>query len=229
MGKTKNVVMSGEAATTKVDKYAAKKEEAKIEAKKQPKHGKNILSMRGKIDKNRTYSIPEAIALIKDTSFVKFDATIEFHCSIRKESLSVQATLPFTAGRTKKVEFATDETIKKLEEGKIEFDILLSTAEMMPKLVKFAKLLGPRGMMPNPKNGTLVKDEKAVEKFSTNAITIKTEKGASVIHLAVGKVSMEEKEIVANLEAAINAINPKQITKAYLSSTMGPSVKVSAN
>lgn len=230
MGKTKNVVMSGEATTPKkVDKYAARKLEeaaAKVEVKK-VKHGKNILSARAKIDKNRTYPLSEALALIKETSFTKFDATVELHARIRKETLSVQASLPHAAGRQKKVEFATKETIAKLEAGKIDFDILLATAEMMPQLVKFARLLGPRGMMPNPKNGTLVKNEAAVANFSTSTITIKTEKGASNIHLAVGKVSMSEKDLSENIAAVLTAINPKQVLSLHLSSTMGPSIKVS--
>ncbi len=226
MGKTKNVVMGAETTSTKVDKYAAKKEEAKAAAHVAPKHGRNVLSMRGKVDHNRTYSLSEAIALVKETSFTKFDATVELHARVRKENLSVQVTLPHGSGKTKKVEFATDATVAALESGKINFDVLLATADMMPKLVRFAKLLGPRGLMPNPKNGTLVKDEKAVEKFSTDAITVKTEKSAPLLHLAVGKVSMADKDIQANIEAVVNAVNPKQVTSAFISSTMGPSVRL---
>mgnify|MGYP000930945076 CR=1 FL=1 len=228
MGKTKNVTVGAENTSTKVDKYAAKKIEdlAAKTAFKKPKHGKNILSSRAKVDDNRTYSLAEALTLIKETSFVKFDATVELHAQVRKDNLSVQLTLPHGAGRQKKVEFATDATIEKLTQGKIEFDILLATADMMPKLVRFAKLLGPRGMMPNPKNGTLVKNEAAVEKFSTNNVTVKTEKSAPLIHLAVGKISMTDKDLTENINAVIAGVSARQIVTMYLSSTMGPSVKV---
>lgn len=225
MGKTKNVTMTADATPTKVDKYAAKKEQDAVAAKKVQGPGKNIRSAQAKIDRNRQYPLSEALALIKETSFVKFDATVELHGRIRKESLSVQITMPHGTGRTKKVEFATEATIAKLDSGKVDFDVLLATADMMPKLVRYAKLLGPRGLMPNPKNGTLVKDEKAVEKFSTNSITLKTEKGAPLVHLPVGKISMSEKELSENIAVVFAALN-KQLIKAHLSSTMGPSVKV---
>lgn len=231
MGKTKNVVVSGESTSKKVDKYAAKKleDQAAKTAVKQPKHGKNILSAQNKIDKNRTYPLSEAIALIRETSFVKFDATVEMHTRIRKETFSAQVKLPHGTGKEKKVEFATDQTVKRLEEGKIDFDILLATAEMMPKLVKFAKLLGPRGMMPNPKNGTLVKNEEAVNNFSTATVTVKPEKSAPIIHLPVGKLSMKDAQIQENIETLLTAMNPKQVLSIHLSSTMGPSIKVSVN
>lgn len=228
MGKTKNVVMSGDTATTtKVDKYAAKKlEDAQQKAKiTAPKHGKKILEARAKIDKNRLYPLTEAVSLAKDTSITKFDATVEFHAVLRRE-VSAQVTLPHGSGKEKKIEMANDETIKRLEAGKVDFDVLLATADMMPKLVRFAKLLGPRGLMPNPKNGTLVKDASAASKFSTNVISVKTEKGAPVMHVAVGKVSMSEKAIQENIEAILNGIGSRGLLKMYLSTSMGPSVKV---
>lgn len=228
MGKTKNVVVSGESTSKKVDKYAAKKLEdqaAKVAANT-PKHGKKILSAQNKIDKNRTYALPEAIALIRETSFVKFDATVEMHARIRKETFSAQVKLPHGTGKERKIEFATESTVQRLQDGKIDFDVLLATAEMMPKLVKFAKLLGPRGMMPNPKNGTLVKNEDAVKNFSTATITVKPEKSAPIVHLPVGKLSMKDTQIQENIETIIAALNPKQVVMLYLSSTMGPSVKV---
>ncbi len=231
MGKTKNVVVSGEATSKKVDKYAAKKLEdqaAKL-AVNTPKHGKNILSAQNKVDKNRTYSLSEAIALVRETSFVKFDATVEMHARIRKETFSAQVKLPHGTGKEKKIEFATEHTVQRLQDGKIDFDVLLATAEMMPKLVKFAKLLGPRGMMPNPKNGTLVKDESAVKNFSTSTITVRPEKSAPIVHLAVGKLSMKDAQIQENIETLIAAMNPKQILSIVLSSTMGPAVKFSIN
>ena len=117
------------------------------------------------------------------------------------------------------------ETIR-LEKGKVDFDVLLATAEMMPKLVKFARILGPKGLMPNPKNGTLIKKATDAKAFSTKAVVVKTEREAPVMHLVVGKVKMLDKEIEENIETLMEAISKKQILKAYLASTMGPSVKI---
>ncbi len=228
MGKTKNVVVTGESTSKKVDKYAAKKLEdqaAKVLVNK-PKHGKKILAAQNKIDKNRTYVLSEALLLVRDTSFVKFDATVEMHARIRKETFSAQVKLPHGTGKEKRVEFASEHTVQRLQDGKIDFDVLLATAEMMPKLVKFAKLLGPRGLMPNPKNGTLVKSEEDVKKFSVATVTVKPEKAAPIIHLPVGRLSMKDSEITENIDTLIAAINPKQILSLHLSSTMGPAVKV---
>ena len=97
---------------------------------------------------------------------------------------------------------------------------------MMPKLVKYAKILGPKGLMPNPKTGTLIKNIKEAEKFSANTITLKTEKTAPLIHTPVGKVSSKEKNLSENIDAILNGIGKRQIIKAYLTSTMGPSVKI---
>jgi large subunit ribosomal protein L1 len=113
-----------------------------------------------------------------------------------------------------------------LEAGKVEFDVLLATPDMMPKLVKFARLLGPKGLMPNPKNGTVIKSAKDADKFSASTLNIKTEKKAPLIHTTVGKVSMDEKQLAENAQAIISAIGSRKIRKAYLSATMTPSVKV---
>jgi large subunit ribosomal protein L1 len=140
---------------------------------------------------------------------------------------STQVTLPHQAGREKKVEIATDETVIKLKEGKIDFDILVATPEMMPKLVPFARLLGPKGLMPNPKNGTLVNDPKKAKSFSTATITLKTEKDAPLIHTVVGKTSQKDEEIADNVEAVLKAFGgSKQIIRAFIKATMSPVVKI---
>ena len=97
---------------------------------------------------------------------------------------------------------------------------------MMPKLLPFARLLGPRGLMPNPKAGTLIKDKKSVNKFSGNSLVIKTEKSRPIIHTSVGKVSQKDSELKENIDTIIEAVNKKQIERAYLTSTMSPSVKI---
>lgn len=190
--------------------------------------GKNHKNAVAKVDKNKLYEVKDAVSLVKETSYSSFDGTVEFHATVKKESLSVNVTLPHSTGKTKKVEVADEKTLANLKNGVVDFDVLLATADMMPKLVQFAKLLGPRGLMPNPKTGTLLKDIKDAKKFSADALTIKTERKAPIIHVVIGKVSQKESELVENLEAVIKALGPKQVVKGYLTSTMGPSVKVSA-
>lgn len=201
-------------------------EEVKKKARAPRVRGKKYLEAKAKIDRNRLYSTKDAINLVRETSVSSFDGTVELHLVIKKEGAAFTLTLPHSTGKTKKVELTNEETIKKLEKGKIDFDVLLATADMMPKLVPFARLLGPRGMMPNPKSGTLLKNAKDAEKFNAAKVTLKTEKTAPVIHTTVGKASMKEAELLENLEAILEAVNKKQIVKAYLASSMGPSVKV---
>lgn len=188
--------------------------------------GKKYNQSKGNIDSNKLYNLVDAVELVKKTSYSKFDGTVELHLVVKKTGMSAQVTLPFAGGREKKVEVADDATLEKLKAGKVDFDILLATAEMMPKLVPFARILGPKGMMPNPKNGTLIKSLDAAKKFSSNSVTIKTEKEAPLIHTTAGKVSQPEKEIEANVDAIMNGINKRQIVKAYVKASMGPAIKL---
>jgi large subunit ribosomal protein L1 len=203
-----------------------KKEEEK-KAKKAPRiRGKKYNEVKAKVDRNKTYPVKEAIKLVKETSYSKFDGSMELHLIIKKLGLSVQVSLPHSAGKEKKVEIASDETVEKLKNGKIDFDILIATPDIMPKLVPYARIMGPKGLMPNPKNGTLVPDIKKAKGVGGNTVTIKTEKEAPLIHTVIGKVSQKEEELEQNLGAIIKAVSEKQIEKAYLKATMGPSVKV---
>jgi len=203
-------------------------EEEKTENARKPRvRGKKYVESVTKVDANRSYETTEAVKLLKETSFTNFDATAELHLVVKKVGLSVQIELPHSTGKQKKVEIASSTTIEKLKKGKVDFDILLSTAEMMPKLVAFARILGPKGMMPNPKNGTLIKDAKEADKFKGSSVTIKTEKKQPVIHTLVGKVSQKDKEIIENINAVVVKITKQQITKAVLTSTMGPGIKLS--
>jgi len=204
-------------------------EEEKQEKKKRKEprvRGKKWTEAKAQVNRTKEYKIKDAIKLVKKTSYSKFDGTMEIHLVVQKTGININITLPYSAGKEKKVELANEETIKKLSKGKIDFDILVATAEMMPKLVPFAKLLGPKGLMPNPKNKTLVKDPKMAEEFSGNSISIKTEKEAPLIHTTFGKVSQKEEELVKNFETVVKAISAKQIVKAYIKASMSPAVKV---
>jgi len=188
---------------------------------------KKYQEAKAKITAGQLYPLPEVIKLVKETSYSKFDGTVELHLVVKKVGTTAKVSLPHSAGKEKKIEIASDETVKKLEAGKIDFDILLATAEMMPKLIPFAKVLGPKGLMPNPKNGTLLTDIKKAKSFSAANLNLKTEKEAPLIHTVVGKVSQNDKELMENAEAILNALGgSKQILKGYMKATMGPSVKI---
>lgn len=221
MGATKTQVID-----TAVDTSANVEATSSSRQRKAKVRGKKYLEAKKAVDRNRLYSLKDAVALAKETSTSKFDGSIELHLVVRKEGISVNVDLPHSTGKAKKVEVADDATIEKLKEGKVDFDVLLATADMMPKLVPFARILGPKGLMPNPKNGTVIKSAKDAEKFNAARLSVKTEKKAPLIHTTVGKVSMKDEELVANIEAVFKAISTRQILKAYVVASMGPSVKV---
>ena len=213
-------IPSEEPVVTEEEKSNKKKIVEKIRSEK-------YKSAKAKFDNVKAYPVAEAISLIKDASYSKFDGTMELHLIVKKVGISAQVALPHAAGRVKKIEVADEKTLEKLKTGKIDFDILVATADMMPKLVPFAKLLGPRGLMPNPKNGTLVTDIKKAGAFSASTVTLKTEKEAPLIHTVVGKVSQKDTELKENIQAIFKALGGSdQILKVYLKSTMSPSVKV---
>ena len=218
------------APTEKVTIEEAKKAEGPERVKRAKRvRSKKYQEAKTKITIGKLYPIEEAIRIVKETSYSKFDGTVELHLVTLKAGLNTSLTLPFSFGKQKRIEIASEETLKKMNEGKLDFDVLLATPEMMPKLIPFAKILGPKGLMPNPKNGTLIKTEKDASKFSANTSTIKSEKDHPLIHLAVGKVSQKETELSANIQAVLKVVGPKSIVRAFLKSSMSPSVKLKIN
>lgn len=189
--------------------------------------GKKYLESKGKVSRTTLYKLEDAIKAIKESTYSKFDGTMELHLVVKKTGVNQQVTLPFSTGKQKKIEIADDKTLAKLKEGKIDFDLLLASSEMMPKLAMFARLLGPKGLMPNPKNGTVIKSEKDIDKFKGNSISIRTEREQPLIHTAFGKVSQKNEELVKNAESIIDALGgSKTIIRAFMKSTMSPSVKI---
>lgn len=190
--------------------------------------GKKYLAARSKVDPNATYSPEDAAKLVKETSTSKFVGSVEMNIVLLKDKLgSSSVTLPNSTGATKKIEVASDETLKKLAAGKVDFDVLIATPAMMPKLVPFAKLLGPRGLMPNPKNGTISDNpEKAKESFGENTLHLKLQKDAPLLHLLIGKVDQDGKTLAENMLAVLDTIGRSNVKKAVVSASMGPSVKL---
>ncbi len=215
-----------------------------------------------KVDKNKVYSLGEASSLVKETSSVKFDASVELHVRLginpKKSDQQIRSTvsLPHGTGKIKKIaafvsvndeklakEAGADfvygeEDIKRIKDtGKIEFDIAVSTPEMMPKLAIAAKILGPKGLMPNPKTETVNKDlVKMIGELKKGKASFKNDDGANV-HLAIGKVSFTPNQIQENAQTFLDVlkrIKPSgskgtYIKAIYMTSSMGPSIKVSTD
>jgi large subunit ribosomal protein L1 len=188
--------------------------------------GKKYVAARKKYDINKLYPLSEAIELVKKTSLSKFDGKIEAHVLGQDMGNIGEIIFPHFELASKKIVILNDAILAEIKDGKVNFDILIATTVTMPKLLPFAKLLGPRGLMPNPKNGTLTdKPEEAIKRLSVAKTMIKSEKKAPVIHQTVGKVSQDTKEILANINELIKVIKPVKIKKLVLCATMGPGIK----
>jgi len=248
MAKTKNttkpnqevkVEVTSDVTTDTVTTNAtdSKKEKEEVVEAKTPKKDKPITAkirskkyhkVKSTIDKNKLYDLLDAVKLVQSASLSKFDGKIDAHFVTSLDPGTVgEITFPYLETAQKKIVVATPEVIKQISEGVLDFDILVATPVLMPKLLPLARILGPKGLMPNPKNGTLsANTDEAVKKLQAGKTIIKTEKKAPLIHITVGKVSQKPQEIVANLEELIKLIKPNKITKLALAPSMGPSVKV---
>lgn len=192
------------------------------------------------IDKSKSYALKEALELLAKFQKTKFDETVELHINTNAGGISGNITLPHGTGKITKVAVANDPStgsgqvnldslIGKIESGIVDFDILIAHPNAMPNLAKVAKVLGPRGLMPNPKNGTITqKPEEVVKKFENGQMSYKTEAKAPLIHLTVGKFSFGGDKLKENIDAVVGAIKPENIQKVVLKSTMSPGIKVKA-
>ncbi len=217
----------------KTDKKSAKKMQNKaVAAKKRSSRYAASAKLR---EKTKTYSLKEALAALSQMQKAKFDETVELHINTIEKGVSGQVVLPHGTGKQTRVAIispakdpkAADELVKKIEAGKIEFDVLVATPDAMPKLAKVARILGPKGLMPNPKAGTVtLKPEEVAKKYAGGQIVFKTEPKAAVIHIAVGKVSFGESKLTENITTLMGAIESEKVKNVYLKSTMSPSFKV---
>lgn len=183
-------------------------------------------AVRSQVDKTKKYPVEAAVELVKKLSYTKFDGTISAHAVVKDVGMSTPLTLPHSTGRAIRVAIASDEVLEKVSAGTIDFDVLVAHPSFMPKLAKFAPVLGPKGLMPNPKNGTLTPNPEAQkEKLEAGTVTIKTEKKAPLFHVRVGKTSMDTKQIVENIVALQKALGTKLQSMA-IAATMSPGVKV---
>ena len=223
------------------------------------KKGKKYLEALKQVDKNKTYTKEEAIELVKKTSITKFDSTVELALRLNldpkkaDQQLRGAIVLPNGTGKSKKVLVITKgeqaklakeagadyvgdvDMLEKIEkENWFDFDVMIATPDMMPTLGKLGKILGPKGLMPNPKTGTVTTDTaKAVKDVKNGRVEYRTDSYGNV-HIPIGKTSFETNKLVENLDAFMNLIiktKPAVVKGKYLknvsvSSTMGPGVKI---
>jgi len=219
-----------EVPTPVIEPIEVKKEkEITVKTKKRIKHprSKRYLAAKAKIDKTKAYPIETAVKLLREVSLAKFDASVEFHASLTCDKLSGELQLPHGTGKKVKVEIASESTLTKLNDNVIDFDILVAEPTIIPKLAKFAKLLGPKGLMPNPKTGTISdKPEELKKKLEGGAMRYKSEPKAPLIHLIVGKLSFSDNQLVENINTVITTLQPKNLSLVHLCSSISPSIKL---
>ena len=221
-------------------------------------HDKRLTAARASVDRSKLYSLPEAVALIKSNAKAKFDETVEFSMNLgidpRHADQMVRGliSLPNGTGKTLRVGvFAraakaqealdagadvvgADDLAEKVQAGDIQFDRCIATPDMMALVGRLGKILGPRGLMPNPKLGTVTMNVKdAVQAAKSGQVEYRAEK-AGIIHAGVGKASFDDDKLVQNIRALVDAVQKAKPTgakgtylqKAAVSSTMGPGIRV---
>lgn len=222
------------------------------------KGGKNIRLSREKIDQDKCYNISDGISLLKELSYVKFDETLEMVLKLgvdpRHSDQLVRGVVSLPAGTGKAVRVAvfckdekhdiardagadlvgSDDLIDSIRSGKIDFNICIATPDMMAVVGRVAKILGPKGLMPNPKLGTVTQDiEGAVKRAKSGQVEFRVDKNG-IIHAGIGKLSFSSEDLATNFKAVYDAVQKSKPSGAkgtymkdvYLSSSMGPSVKV---
>ena len=226
------------------------------------KHGKKYVEAAKLIDKSKVYEAEEAVALVKKSASAKFDETVELHirtgCDSRHADQQIRGAVVLPAGTGKKVRvlvFAKgakadeataagadfvggEELIPKIQkEGWLDFDVVVATPDMMSFVGRLGKVLGPKGLMPNPKAGTVTMDvTKAIADIKAGKVEYRLDK-ANIIHVTLGKASFTEEQLMENFNALMSAIEkakPSSVKGQYLKSisiatTMGPGVKIIAN
>jgi large subunit ribosomal protein L1 len=223
-------------------------------------HGKRYRQQYDKVDRDRAYPPAEAIALIKDTASTKFDETVELHVllgvNVRHADEQLRGTLALPHGLGKDVTVAVfaqgqqardaeaagadfvggQDLVDKVQEGWTDFDVAVSTPEMMKGVGQLGRVLGPQGKMPNPKVGTVTDDvEKAVADSKSGKVEYRTDRQA-IVHMAIGKASFDADKLLENYQAVMEEIvrakpssaKGKYVLSATLATTMGPGIRVDA-
>jgi large subunit ribosomal protein L1 len=230
-------VDSAEVEKQKIEEPVKENVKKKFENQKNTKKTKSTSyqKVEALLDKNKSYKLAEALPLLEKLKRAKFDETVELHINTIEKGISGSLTLPHGTGKATRIIIANysvdpkqvEDLIKSIESGKIEFDVLIATPDTMPKLAKVARVLGPRGLMPNPKNGTVTpKPEEVAKKFEGGQFNFKTEAKFPILHLSVGKLSFGDKKLSENITTAVKAVKVKNIRSLTLKSTMSPGIKI---
>lgn len=223
-------------------KKAVKKGELASTAKPGgPKHrSKKYLDKAELVEKSKKYPVQEAVELAKQTSYSKFGASLEIHLNTAIKNVRGLVNLPHLSGKELRIlafgpsaadsgatMIGDDTKLDEIAKGKVDFDVLVAHPSWMPKLARVAKVLGPKGLMPNPKNGTVSDNlAKAVSELQGGKTEFRTENNLTAMHLRIGDLNQPTEELVANLKTLYGAIGKSKVKSATLAASMGPGVKV---
>ncbi|MDA1316555.1 MAG: hypothetical protein O3B87_00845 [bacterium] len=206
---------------------ASKKKGKKGVGTKKKEAGKKYQHALKQVDKSKSYPLASAVELLKKMSYTSFNESVEVHINILETNQRGEVSLPHSTGRTITVKILDDALLDSIASGIIDFDVLIAHPSFMSKLGKYAKVLGPKGLMPNPKAGTInTEPEKAAEKFKKGVLHWKSESKFPIIHQTVAKFSLDTKAIVENIESFIESVGKKNIKELYIAGSMTPSVKI---
>ncbi len=209
------------------EKKETKKPTAGKKVKKEKKRGAAYLKAKKAIDKNKKYSLAEAVKLLKKIKYSRFDETVEVHLNVDKVGLKGEVSLPHSTGKKIRVKIVDEKVLADIEKGKLDFDVLVTHPSFMPKLARLARILGPKGLMPNPKAGTISDQPEAVaKKYLSGMLRWKTESKFPLIHQAVGKISFADKQLMENIAVFLKSIGPSHIQSAFIKTTMSPALKL---
>ena len=227
-------------------------------AKKQSRRMRELME---KVDADKIYEPLEALQLLKETATAKFDETAEAHIKLgidpkyTDQQLRTTVSLPKGTGQTVRVAviargekvkeaeeagaeiYGSEELIEDISKGMMDFDILIATPDMMPKVAKLGRVLGPKGLMPSPKGGTVTADlQPAIEAFKAGKLEFRADK-SGIVHVMFGKASFSAEDLLANLKALQETVDRNRPSGAkgrywrtvYVSASMGPSIQIDAS
>ncbi len=255
---TEEKIIKEEKKAAKEDAPVAPKVVVKTRTRVERK-GKKFQEVAKLIDRNKEYSLKEAVELAQKTAKVSFDSTLELHIKLgvdprhADQNLRANVVLPAGTGKTVKIAVFTDhdsvaaakkagadiagsdDFLQQLDKGIIDFDVLIASPSVMPKLGKYARILGPKGLMPSPKSGTVTSDvAKAVSEAKAGRVEYRVD-STGIVHLGAGKVSFKTEDLVKNVRVVLDSIKSSKpaslkgnyVLSIYLTTSMGPSVRVS--
>ena len=210
---------------TKVEIQEAVAKKA-LKAKSRSKKYKSMAKM---VKKDTLHTTEEAVKVLADLAKNTKLKTVELHLNTKESGLKGELKLPHSTGKEVKVAIFSDKVAAEINAGKVSFDILLATPQDMPKLAKFARILGPKGVMPNPRSGTITDNptKRAAELTAGGTLTYKTEAKFPIIHLNLGPISQSSTDLVDNINESLKGIGISKIKSAFLTCTHTPSVKLS--